>query len=71
MRTRTDRRERSAPLPGTAKLRLETGDPATEKKVLDVLGAYFTLTEPEHYSGGRAYLQLDTRVPLPDAPEAD
>ena len=34
------------------------------------LRAYFTITEPTHYSGGRAYLQLDTRTPPPEHPEA-
>ncbi len=71
MTTRTSRPERPAPLPGTANLRLVTGDPETEAKILDVLRAYFTLTEPSHYSGGRAYLMLDTRPVPPPFPEAD
>ncbi|MFC1410969.1 hypothetical protein ACEZCY_15350 [Streptacidiphilus sp. N1-12] len=71
MTTRRPRPDRPAPLPGTAHLRLVTGDPDTEEKVLNVLRAYFTITEPAHYPGGRAYLQLDTRTPHPTHPEAD
>jgi len=71
MNSRRQRPDRPAPLPGTAHLRLVTGDPHTEEKVLNVLRAYFTLTEPAHYSGGRAYLQLDTRTEPPAHPEAD
>lgn len=59
--TRPTRRERPAPLPGTANIRIITGDPATEQAILDVLRAHFTLTAPDHYPGGRAYLQLDIR----------
>ncbi|MFB7619270.1 hypothetical protein [Kitasatospora sp. NPDC056181] len=68
MATRSTRSPRPAPLPGTAQLRLVTGDPETERKILDALREHFTVTEPSHYDGGRAYLQLDTRPPYEPPP---
>lgn len=65
------RREHPAPLPGIARLRITAADKDTVDKVVAVLGAYFTLTEPADYPGGRAYLDLDTRTPAPAYPEAD
>jgi hypothetical protein len=63
------RREFPAPLPGTAKLRITADDDTTEK-ILAVLTAYFTCTEPAGYSGGRSYLDIDTRPIPPSHPEA-
>ncbi|MET9480992.1 hypothetical protein [Streptomyces sp. NPDC006638] len=57
-------------MPNTAKMRI-VADPETTKKILDVLNAYFTVTDPAAYSGGRSYLEIDTRpIPLRH-PEAD
>jgi hypothetical protein len=64
------RREHPAPLPGTAHLRI-TCDDATRDRILGVLRAYFTTTTPAEYSGGRAYLDVDTRPVEPPHPEAD
>ncbi|MFE3144787.1 hypothetical protein [Streptomyces scopuliridis] len=64
------RREHPAPLPGIAKVRI-VADPDTTKKILDILGAYFTCTDPAGYSGGRSYLEIDTRPIPPQYPEAD
>ena len=65
------RREHPAPLPGIARVRITAADDATARKILNVLGAYFTTTEPALYSGGRAYLDIDTRATAPTYPEAD
>ena len=64
------RREHPAPLPGIAHLRITAADNATARKILDVLGAYFTTTEPALYSGGRAHLDVDARPVAPPCPEA-
>jgi hypothetical protein len=64
------RREHPAPLPGTAKVRI-VADDETAEKILTVLNVYFTCTAPAGYSGGRSYLDIDTR-PFPSShPEAD
>jgi hypothetical protein len=63
------RREFPAPLPGTAKVRI-TADDETAEKILAVLTAYFTCTAPAGYSGGRSYLDIDTRPVPPSHPEA-
>ncbi|MEW1551410.1 hypothetical protein [Streptomyces tsukubensis] len=62
------RREHPAPLPGIAKIRLVADDEATAK-ILAVLSEHFTCTAPAGYSGGRSYLEIDTR-PAPE-PESD
>ncbi|MEU6618972.1 hypothetical protein [Streptomyces parvus] len=47
-------------LPGVARVRI-TGDDAATQALLDVLGEHFTVTDPAPYSGGRNYLEVDTR----------
>ncbi|WP_330269947.1 hypothetical protein [Streptomyces griseorubiginosus] len=54
---------RRTTLPGVARVRI-TGDDAATQALLDVLAEHFTVTEPAPYSGGRSYLEVDTR---PDA----
>jgi len=70
MTTRT-RREHPAPLPGTAHVRIVAADDETARKILNVLAAHFTTTDPADYSGGRRYLDVDTRTPPLLYPEAD
>ncbi|MEV4972012.1 hypothetical protein [Streptomyces scopuliridis] len=65
------RREHPAPLPGIAKVRIIAGDDETSQKIVSVLRAYFTCTEPAGYSGGRAYFDVDARPIPPQYPEAD
>lgn len=60
------RRDYPAPLPGTVKVRMVGADEDMQR-VLDVLRAYYTCTEPAGYSGGRAYLDIDTQQPTPPA----
>lgn len=66
------RREHLAPLPGIVRLRLVAADEATNQRLLDVLAGHFTVTEPATYSGGRIYVDVDTRTtpPTPPAPGA-
>ncbi|WP_228773856.1 hypothetical protein [Streptomyces sp. VN1] len=47
-------------LPGVARVRI-TGDDAATQALLDVLAEHFTVTDPDPYSGGRSYLEVDTR----------
>ncbi|MFJ5645814.1 hypothetical protein [Streptomyces sp. NPDC093223] len=47
-------------LPGVARVRI-TGDDAATQALLDVLAQHFTVTDPDPYSGGRSYLEVDTR----------
>ena len=54
---------RRTTLPGVARVRI-TGDDAATQALLDALAEHFTVTEPAPYSGGRSYLEVDTR---PDA----
>ncbi len=65
------RREFPPPLRGAAKIRITVGDDATRERIPAVLRAYFTTTEPSLYSGGRAYIDVDTRPITPSHPEAD
>lgn len=65
------RREHPSPLPGIAHVRITAADNDTAKRILDVLGAYFVTTAPADYSGGRVYLDVDTRSQVPAYPEAD
>ncbi|MBC3844738.1 hypothetical protein GXW82_44605 [Streptacidiphilus sp. 4-A2] len=51
-------------------MRITAADQATAEKILNVLGAYFTVTAPADYPGGRAYVDVDTRTPAPAYPEA-
>jgi hypothetical protein len=48
-------------LPGIARVRVVGDDDAT-RAVLDVLAQHFTTTAPAPYSGGRHYLDIDTRA---------
>lgn len=63
------RREHPAPLPGIARIRIVADDEST-KRIVDVLRAYFTCTDSADYSGGRSYLDVDTRPSPPSHPEA-
>lgn len=63
------RREHPLPLPGIAHIRITASDDATRDKILNILRAHFTITEPSAYSGGRAYLDCDTRPGTPPYPE--
>ncbi|MFE9406854.1 hypothetical protein ACFYNY_34665 [Streptomyces sp. NPDC006530] len=47
-------------LPGVARVRI-TGDDAATQALLDALAEHFTVTDPDPYSGGRSYLEVDTR----------
>lgn len=47
-------------LPGVARVRI-TGDDAATQALLDVLAQHFTVTDPDPFSGGRSYLEIDTR----------
>ncbi|MFF4409755.1 hypothetical protein [Streptomyces sp. NPDC001404] len=49
-------------LPGIAHVRI-TGDPAATQRIVDLLAEHFTMTDPAPYSGGRSYLDIDTRTP--------
>ncbi|MFD3889981.1 hypothetical protein [Streptomyces microflavus] len=60
-------------LPGVARVRI-TGDDAATQALLDALAEHFTVTEPAPYSGGRNYLDVDTRpgsAPRGTGPEGD
>ncbi|GHH54643.1 hypothetical protein [Streptomyces candidus] len=51
-------------LPGVARVRI-TGDESATEALLDVLAEHFTVTDPAPYSGGRNYLEVDTRGHTP------
>ncbi|MFF1733736.1 hypothetical protein [Streptomyces sp. NPDC058247] len=55
---------RRTTLPGVARVRI-TGDDNTTQSLLDALAKHFTVTDPDPYSGGRNYLEVDTRGPAP------
>ncbi|MGW9436771.1 hypothetical protein [Streptomyces sp. NPDC055607] len=60
-------------LPGIARVRI-TGDDAATQALLDALAEHFTVTEPDPYSGGRNYLEVDTRpasAPSGAGPDGD
>jgi len=58
---RPARGERPAPLPGIVKVRL-VGDQDAAHRLVAVISEAFTATEPAVYSGGRLYLEVDTRT---------
>ncbi|MFE4264475.1 hypothetical protein [Streptomyces sp. NPDC056883] len=51
---------RRTTLPGVARVRI-TGDDTATQTLLDALADRFTVTDPAPYSGGRNYLDVDTR----------
>lgn len=60
---------RRTTLPGIARVRI-TGDDNATKALLDALAEHFTVADPDPYSGGRNYLDVDTR-PGPAPREGD
>ena len=60
--SRPPRREHPAPLPGIAKVRI-VGDDQAVQRIAQALGERYVCTEPARYSGGRAYLEVDTSRP--------
>ncbi|MFD4320501.1 hypothetical protein [Streptomyces sp. NPDC058548] len=60
-------------LPGVARVRV-TGDAAATRALFDALAEHFAVTAPAPYSGGRSYLEVDTRpgsAPSGAGPEGD
>ena len=60
--SRPPRREHPAPLPDIAKVRI-IGDDQAVQRLVEALAGRYVCTEPAHYSGGRAYLEVDTSRP--------